>query len=208
MTFEDHLDRWSVLHGGLDPRRSALLMAWLRLVHVLGLRLRVPPDALTVLAVVAAVGVVLVPGRFPWVAALLVLLSALLDGLDGSVAVLQDRVTRRGAALDAVGDRICDLLFVLALVLAGAPWWLGIACAAGILLLEGSRVVTRRVGACAGTGIVTVTVTVAERPTRVFSTAFGLVSVPLVGLVVLAATTVVGLVQLAVASDRPHRSLR
>ena len=148
---------------------------------------------LTVLAVVTAVSVLAVPS---WAGALLVLLSALLDGLDGSVAVLRDRVTRHGAVLDGVGDRLCDLLFVLALVLAGAPWWLGIACGTGVLVLEGVRLLTGRVG----------TITVAERPTRVFATAFGLVSVPLVGLVILAAATTVGLVQLAVALSRPARS--
>lgn len=195
MRFEDHLDRWQDLHGDVDPRRSFLVMAWLRVVHLLGLRLRVSPDLLTGLAVIAAACVLLVPARVAWLGAPLVLVSALFDGLDGSVAVLQDRVTHRGAVLDAVGDRICDLIFVVALVRAGAPWWLGIACGAGILLLEGSRVVTGRVG----------TITVAERPTRVFATAFGLVSVPLVGLIVLTVATVIGVIQLCLAygwSDR------
>lgn len=191
MRFEDHLDRWQDLHQGIDPRRSALLRAWLRLVHMVGLRLRVPPNVVSVLAVVAAVCVLLVG---PWLGAGLVLLSALLDGLDGSVAVLQNRVTRLGAVLDGVGDRVCDLLFVLALVVSGAPWWLGIACGAGLLLLEGSRLGAGRVG----------TLTVAERPTRVLATAFGLVSVPSVGLMVLAAATAVALGQLAVALGRPQ----
>lgn len=191
MTFEEHLDRWQALHGGVDPRPSAGLLAWLRLMHLLGRRLPLPPDALTGLAVVAALGVLVVPA---WAGALLVLVSALLDGLDGSVAVLRDRVTRRGAVLDGVGDRVCDLLFVLALVRAGAPWWLGIACGAGIVLLEGSRLVAGRIG----------TITVGERPTRVLATALGLVSVPAVGAALLGLATAVAAVQLAVAFARPR----
>lgn len=183
MRFEDHLDRWQSLHHGHDPRASRLLLGWLRLMHRLGRRLPVHPDVLTGLAVVAAGAVLLVPA---WVGALLVLTSALLDGLDGSVAVQQDRATRHGAVLDAVGDRVCDLLFVLALVLAGAPGLLGIACAAGVLLLEGTRLVTGRV----------LTITVAERPTRVIATALGLVSVPTLGLAVLTAAMAVALGQL------------
>lgn len=186
MTFEEHLARWQDLHGGTDPRGTPMVVGWLRLVHVLGSRLPVPPDLLTVLAVVAAAWALVVPA---WVAALLVLASALLDGLDGSVAVLRDRVTRHGAVLDAVGDRVCDLLFVLALALAGAPWELAIACGAGILLLEGVRLVARR----------PIVLTVAERPTRVLATAVGLVSVPTVGLALLATATAVGLLQLSLA---------
>lgn len=186
MTFEEHLERWSALHGGTDPRGTRFVVGWLRIVHVIGSRLKVSPDVLTFLAVVAALAVLAVP---PWVGAFLVVLSSLLDGLDGGVALLQDRVTRHGAILDAVGDRISDGAFVLALVLAGAPAWLGIACGAGIVVIEGSRLLAHRVG----------TLTVAERPTRVIATAVGLVSVPTVGLAVLAAATAVGVLQLALA---------
>jgi phosphatidylglycerophosphate synthase len=186
VTFQEHLARWQALHGGVDPRGTPLVVPWLRFVHAVAgplARLRTPPDALTVAAVAAAGGSLLVP---VWPAALLVLLSALLDGLDGGVALLRDRVTAHGAVLDTVGDRISDLFFVAALVVAGAPLWLGIACAASVLLLEGIRV---RVGQV-------LVLTVAERPTRVIATALGLVSVPTVGLAVLAVALAVGLVQL------------
>ena len=193
MTFEEHLARWQHLHGGLDPRATPLLVPWLRLVHQLARRLPVPPDLVTAATVPVAAAALFVG---PWPAALLVLGSALLDGLDGAVAVLRDRVTARGALLDAVADRVCDLLFLAALVVAGAPWWLAIACGAGVLVLEGVRVALRR----------PVVVTVAERPTRVLATALGLVSVPGVGLAVLTAATAVGLLQLAVATGRLARA--
>jgi phosphatidylglycerophosphate synthase len=182
VTFEEHLERWQALHGGLDPRATPLVVPWLRLVHLLArplAALRVAPDLLTLSAVVPAAASLVLP---PWPAAASVLLSALLDGLDGGVALLSDRVTVRGARLDTAGDRVCDLLFVAALVVAGAPWWLGIACGFGVLLLEGTR---------RGTAL-----TVAERPTRVIAVVLGLVSIPTVGLVVLTAATAVALLQL------------
>jgi len=189
VTFEEHLERWQSLHGGTDPRGTPFLLGWLRLVHVLGARLRVHPNVLTGLSVVAALTVL---GVSPWVGAVLVVTSALLDGLDGAVAVLQDKVTRLGAVLDSAADRVCDLLFVLALVLAGAPWELGLAGAAGIALLEGTRLVKRR----------PIVITIAERPTRVIATAAGLVGIPTAGLVALVGATAVGLLQLVVALSR------
>lgn len=187
MTFQEHLERWQVLHGGHDPRQTPGVIPWLRLVHLLSaplVRLRVSPDVLTIAAVLLAAGAVLAPA---WPAALLVLISALLDGLDGSVALLRDRLTAHGAVLDTVGDRAAELLFLTALVVAGAPWWLAIVCGAGILLLEALR---------ARSGAV-LAITVAERPTRVLATALGLVSIPTVGLAVLTIATAVGLAQLA-----------
>lgn len=197
MTFEDHLDRWQGLHGGTDPRTTPLVRRWLRLVHAVGApvaRTGVHPDVLTVLSVGAAAAVLAVP---PAVGALLVVVSAVLDALDGCVALLQDRVTRVGAVLDGVADRACDLLFVTALVLAGAPLWLGIACGAGLVLLEGTRLVAGRVLA----------LTVAERPTRVIACALGLVAVPTAGLAVLGLALVAGLLQLLPALRQPAASV-
>ncbi len=181
MSFEEHLARWEVLHG---VSASPLVVRWLRLVHVLARRLPVPPTLLTLLAPVVALGALFVPA---WAAALLVLLSALLDGLDGAVAVLRDRVTRVGAILDGVGDRVCDGLYLLLLVRFGGSIWLAIVCAAGIVLLEGTRLVLRRA----------VVVTVAERPTRVLACAFGVMSVPTAGLALQAVASGVALAQLS-----------
>jgi phosphatidylglycerophosphate synthase len=196
VTFEDDVDRWQSLHGGTDPRSTPLVRRWLRAVHALArplARTGVHPDVLTLLSVVVAVLVLPAP---PVAGALLVVLSAGLDGLDGAVALLQDRVTRVGAVLDAVADRVCDLLFVAALVLAGGPWWLGAACGAGLLALEGLRLAARRV----------LTITVAERPTRVVACAAGLVSLPTVGLGVLGLALLVGLVPLARAWRKQWRT--
>ena len=110
--------------------------------------------------------VVAAGGRWPLLAVLMIVGAGLLDSLDGAVAVLTDRVTRWGAVMDAVCDRIADLCFVAALALAGAdPGW----CVAGgalALLHEQLRASARAVG-MSEVGVVTVS----ERPTRVIVTA-------------------------------------
>ena len=62
-------------------------------------------------------------------AVVLVVVSGLLDGLDGAVAVLTDRATRWGHVLDSLVDRCSDGLYLVALWLVGAP--AGVCVAAG-----------------------------------------------------------------------------
>ncbi|MGH8938492.1 MAG: CDP-alcohol phosphatidyltransferase family protein, partial [Actinomycetes bacterium] len=123
------------------------------------------------LAGIGAVGLAAVGDAWLTTAALLVVASGLLDSVDGAVAVLTDRVTRWGQVLDHLVDRVTDLLYLVALWLAGAP---GQACVAGgvlMLLLE----YVRARAAVAGMTEVGV-VTVWERPTRVIVTAAFLAS--------------------------------
>ena len=65
-------------------------------------------------------------------AAVVVGVSGLLDSIDGAVAVLTDRVTRWGAVLDSVVDRVSDALYLVAFWLVGAPVWMCVV--AGVLL--------------------------------------------------------------------------
>lgn len=159
------LDGWSALHGGIRP--SAVVRAWLHGVQRLaatGPVSRVPPDAISAAGVAAAGGALLAAGaggRWPLVAALLVVLTGVLDGLDGAVALHTGRARPLGAVVDAMADRAGDLLLVGALVVLGAPqpWCL----AAGVLVLL-HEYLRARAGAAGmpGPGAVTV----AERPTR------------------------------------------
>jgi phosphatidylglycerophosphate synthase len=101
------------------------------------------------------------PGRLP-LAALIVGISGIADGLDGAVATLTGQSGRRGAVLDAGCDRISDLLFVTALWAAGADGLVCCAAAAGLMVHEYLRAAAR------GAGLRSVAIiTVAERPTRV-----------------------------------------
>jgi CDP-diacylglycerol--glycerol-3-phosphate 3-phosphatidyltransferase len=169
---DSYLQQWSRLHGGYDPSSNALVRWWLSLTYDvarLPVRARVSPDLLTLLAVLAsfAAAALALPGG-PWLvlAAFVVVVSGLLDNLDGAVAVLTGRTTQWGYVLDSAADRVSDLAYLVALWLAGAPAAL---CVAGGALMFLQEFVRARAGA-AGMSEVGV-ITVWERPTRVIVTA-------------------------------------
>ena len=209
-----YFDRWQALHADYDPRaRSRGLRGWLSLVHALArpvARLGVHPDLVT-LASAWLAGLVVVLADLEghwWIAAgLLIVLSGLVDNLDGAVAVLEDRTTRWGYVLDSVVDRVCDAAFLWAAVLAGCPVWLGVLCGFAVLLLEYLRARADN----AGGGEVAL-ITVAERPTRVIVLAPTLVIsgvvagsadvVAAVGVALLLVLTLVALGQLGLAVRR------
>ncbi|NHC45594.1 CDP-alcohol phosphatidyltransferase family protein [Motilibacter sp. K478] len=211
-----YLERWSALHGGYDPGRSRLVRGWLSLTYLLARPLalaRVPPDAVTLGGAAIGLGVPLgasVGGHWPALAAVVVLLVAVVDGLDGAVAVLTDRATRWGHVLDSVADRLTDCAFLLSLGLLGAPWPLAVAAA---LLTYTSEYLRARAaaGGMADIGVVTVW----ERPSRVAVTAVGCLAAGLdpsradewATLLAAAGTglAVVGLAQLAVVARRRLR---
>ena len=171
-----YFTRWSALHGGYDPMvGSVFLRGWLSLVWWLCrplARRGVHPDVLTVSSVWLTLAV-FVPaeagGRWLLSACLLMVLSGLFDSLDGCVAVLTDRSTAWGYVLDSVVDRVNDALFLVVIVLAGAPLRLAVLCGFLTLLLEYLRA---RAGN-AGRGEIG-RITVGERPNRVIFLSAGL----------------------------------
>ena len=171
LTREEYLDRWGTLHG-LDPRTSPLVRGWLRLSYTAARPLaaaRVAPDALTLAGLVVAVAVVPLAaagGRWPLLAVPVVVLSGLVDSLDGAVAVMTGRTSRWGFVLDSVVDRVSDAAYVVALWALGAPGWLAVVAGG----LTGLQEYARARAAAAGLDDVGV-VTVSERPTRVIGTA-------------------------------------
>jgi phosphatidylglycerophosphate synthase len=171
----EYLARWSALHGGYDPSRSRVVGWWLALSHA-GARpfvaLGVPPSVVTVGGLLVAGGAAALAfagGGWLWLAAVLVLLSGLLDGLDGAVAVLSGRTSAGGYVLDSVVDRCSDLLYVVALWGAGAPGPVSAGAGALALLHEYLRARATAAG-MTDVGVVTVW----ERPTRVVVTAVAL----------------------------------
>lgn len=164
---QEYLAAWAAGHGGADLRGSWLVRGWLASVYGMAqplVRLRVPPDLVTVVGGVLAVGVVWAAhtgGRCAILAAVLVGLSGLLDSLDGAVAVISGRTTRWGALLDSVVDRVADACLLVALSLTGAPAWSCLTAWLLLVLLEYSRAR----GSALGAGDVAV-ITIGERPTR------------------------------------------
>jgi phosphatidylglycerophosphate synthase len=204
---EGYFDGWRDLHGGYDPRSNTLVRWWLSMAYDVA-RLpagaRVSPDLLTLLAVLVSIGgaaLAGVGGHWPMLAAAAVVVSGLLDNVDGAVAVLTGRSTRRGYVLDSAADRVSDLAYVAALWLAGAP---AEVCVVGGALMFLQEYVRARAGA-AGMSEVGV-VTVWERPTRVIVTAVFLGCTGLffddlwatLGAAAWAGLGVVGLVQLSI----------
>ena len=159
-------DGWSARHGGLQA--SGVVLLWLggmqRLARTHVLR-RVPPDVLSAAGVVTAVGGVATAatgGRWPLLAAALVVLVGVLDGLDGAVALVSGRPRPLGAVIDATADRVTDVLLAVALLVLGAPpAWCAVAGALTLL----HEYVRARAQAAGMPGIGAVTV--AERPTRI-----------------------------------------
>ncbi len=174
---DTYLARWSVLHGGYDPRSSRFVSGWLGLAYVGARPLAargLGPDAVTLAGVVVAAGVLGVTwagvtwAGGGWVAAAggLAVIAGLVDSMDGAVAVLTGRDTRTGFVLDSMADRVGDVLFLAALWRLGAPVGLVVAGGLATFLQE----YLRARAAAAGMDDVGV-VTVAERPTRVIVTA-------------------------------------
>lgn len=99
----DHARRWA----------TGLLQGMARLF----LRAGVTPNTLTIGAflVVASISLVLALGFFRW-AGVLLLLTAWLDAVDGTLARMSNRVTPFGAFLDATLDRYAEAILYLGLL--------------------------------------------------------------------------------------------
>jgi CDP-diacylglycerol--glycerol-3-phosphate 3-phosphatidyltransferase len=170
-TRAEYFARWSALHGGYDPASSPYVSGWLTVVHSLArpfVALRVPPWAVSLLGLLlsgAAVPAAVAGGGWLWLAALLLLLSGLADGVDGAVAVQTGRASAGGYVLDSVVDRGSDLLALVVLWQVGAPAGVCVAAGAATFLLEYMRARATAAG-MSDVGVVTV----AERPARVVLT--------------------------------------
>jgi CDP-diacylglycerol--glycerol-3-phosphate 3-phosphatidyltransferase len=212
-SWDDYAVGWRDLHGGFDPRgASPLVRGWLRLAYETGRRaaiLGATPTTVTVAGLLLSLAVpvsVLAGPVGVGFGALLVLLSAVADSVDGAVAVIADRASRLGHVYDSLADRVSEAGWLVALWLVGAPPWLAVLAGALSWLHEYLRA-RAAVSGLVGVGVVTV----AERPTRIIVTVAGLLlgsltavaaTVATAGWVVLAA---VGFGQLFL---KVHRALR
>lgn len=165
---DEALDSWSKLHGGLDPRASFWVRNWVLVSHACArplARLGLTPNTVTALGVIAtaiALCLTILGDWWPLLAALVIVLAALLDGIDGAIAAQTGTASRWGRINDSVADRFSDVMLVGIVVVVGAPPWLGATIAVLTLILEITRATAQAVG-MKGPG----TVTVWERPSRV-----------------------------------------
>jgi phosphatidylglycerophosphate synthase len=160
MKKDEFFSIWRRLHG--DANISGIVKGWLSISYVIVKPLskaRVTPNILTIFGLFF--GVLLYANAETFWAPALLVLSLICDGIDGSLAIVNNKSTKWGAILDSTVDRLTEIFWVLALYKIGADLKLLI-----IVLLTASVQEYVRARA-AGLGVSEVgIVTFAERPVR------------------------------------------
>lgn len=113
MNRDEYFALWSALHG--DAKIVGVVRYWLISAFALGKvlkKLHITANHLTAFALLLSLGV-WVSARSPW-SSLLLLLSLICDGLDGTLAMLNSRTSRRGAVIDSTADRLTEIFWYLA----------------------------------------------------------------------------------------------
>ena len=160
MTKDEFFLAWSKLHG--DAKVSGIVKGWLSISFTISkalAKMRVTPNALTILGLVF--GILLYMNSNTIWAPLILVISLICDGVDGSLAIITRQSSKWGALLDSVVDRLTEVFWVLALYSLGVDSKILIT----VLILASTQEYLRaRAG---GVGLKQVgVVTVAERPVR------------------------------------------
>ncbi len=160
MNKADFFAKWSALHGNAEIK--GIVKAWLNISYGSAKfmsALRITPNLLTLLGIVFAIAMAVNPLSL-WTIPLLVL-SLYADGIDGSVAIYQNRESQFGAILDSVADRISEALWFYVAYRIGAPAWIALLT---YVIASTQEYARARLG---GLGVSEVgVVTPAERPVR------------------------------------------
>jgi phosphatidylglycerophosphate synthase len=157
---EEFKIRWSALHS--DAKTDGVVGAWLNISYRFGLictLLRISPNVLTLMGLIGAVATS-ITAVSTWAIFFLVF-SLFCDGIDGSVAIFQQRESNWGATLDAVADRISEAFWFFALWAIGVPAWIPIILWSIASFQEYARAKLKSLGV-SDLGVVTP----AERPIR------------------------------------------
>ena len=160
MTKDEFFLAWSKLHG--DAKVSGIVKGWLSISFTFSkalAKIRVTPNALTILGLVF--GILLYMNSNAIWAPLILAISLICDGVDGSLAIITRQSSKWGALLDSVVDRLTEVFWVFALYSLGVDSKILIT----VLILASTQEYLRaRAG---GVGLKQVgVVTVAERPVR------------------------------------------
>jgi archaetidylinositol phosphate synthase len=160
MTKDEFFLAWSKLHG--DAKVSGIVKGWLSISFTFSkalAKIRVTPNALTILGLVF--GILLYMNSNAIWAPLILVISLICDGVDGSLAIITRQSSKWGALLDSVVDRLTEVFWVLAIYSVGVDSKILIT----VLILASTQEYLRaRAG---GVGLKQVgVITVAERPVR------------------------------------------
>jgi phosphatidylglycerophosphate synthase len=160
MSREEFFSTWSDLHG--NAKISGIVKVWLSISYLIVKpisRVRITPNILTMFGLFFGV-ILFLNANTSWASVLLVL-SLICDGIDGSLAILTKKSTKWGAILDSVVDRLTEIFWVLALYKIGADLKLLVL----VLLTASLQEYVRARSAGLGVSEVGI-VTFAERPVR------------------------------------------
>ena len=161
--------RWSKLHGGADV--EGVVGGWLSFSFQAArvcTALRITPNLLTFLGLTTAIAMGL--SSYAAIALLLLVISLFFDGIDGSVAIVQERASQFGALLDSIADRIAEAFWLYMGWRLGIPAWLAITMWMVASIQEYARARMASLGHYE-VGVVTIT----ERPVRAIFMAFALI---------------------------------
>ncbi len=160
MTKNEFYLAWSKLHG--DAKIAGIVKGWLSISFPTSkalARIRITPNALTILGLVF--GVLLYMNANAIWAPLILVISLICDGVDGSLAIITGKSSKWGALLDSVVDRLTEVFWILALYSLGVDSKILIAV---LILASAQEYLRARAG---GVGLTEVgVVTIAERPVR------------------------------------------
>jgi archaetidylinositol phosphate synthase len=156
----EFLSTWSKIHG--DAQVTGIVKGWLNISYLIAkllAKIRISPNGLTIFGLVFGV-LLYLNSQSIW-APILLVLSLICDGLDGSLAIITGKSSKWGAILDSFIDRLTEVFWVLALYSLGINLNLLIAV---FILSTVQEYLRARAG---GVGVVEVgVVTYAERPVR------------------------------------------
>jgi phosphatidylglycerophosphate synthase len=160
MTKDEFFLVWSKLHG--DAKVSGIVKGWLSISYPVSkalAKIRVTPNALTIFGLVFGI-LLYMNSKAIW-APLILVISLICDGVDGSLAIITGQSSKWGALLDSVVDRLTEVFWALALYSLGVDSKILISV---FILASTQEYLRARAG---GVGLKQVgVVTVAERPVR------------------------------------------
>ena len=166
---QEFTQRWSQIHGGAEI--TGAVKGWLaisyRVARICAV-LRISPNLLTALGLLTAIAMAATDNA--GFALVLLVVSLIMDGIDGSVAIVQSKESEWGGVLDSVADRIAEACWLYAGWKNGIPAWIVISMWTIAFTQEYARA---RLASLGHKEIGEVTPT--ERPVRAIFMAFALV---------------------------------
>jgi phosphatidylglycerophosphate synthase len=160
MQRDNFFKSWSELHG--NTKVSGIVRTWLSISYLVAKalsKLKFSPNFITILGLIFAI-LLYINVELIW-APILLVLSLLSDGIDGSMAIISGKNSKWGALLDSIVDRLSELFWILALL------QLGININLLILIFVFASVQEYIRARSGGLGLNNIgIVTIAERPVR------------------------------------------